>query len=187
MKRLVRVLGVALLAGCAAGPGQPPAPLIPQDWVGPPRVYSLFGERETLGLTSEQVTALDSVGQALQAENAPIAARVREIRGDDTGRPRTDPQTYERVRPLLEQLRDNNRRAHERVQAVLTEEQERKVCESFGRSRGERGRERERREMEGRRRPGGMRPDSTMMGARATGWLWCGPRPAPGDTTRARP
>lgn len=185
MKRLVWLLGAVGVAGCAAGPAQPPVPLVPENWVGPPRVYSLFGERERLGLTSEQVAVLDSVGQALQEENAPIAARVNELRGDASGRIRTDPQTTAQVRPLLEQLRDNNRRAHERVQAVLTDEQERKVCETFGRSRRERGREGGGMDP-GRRRPGGMRPDSTMMSGRATGWLWCAPKPAAGDTARAR-
>ncbi|MDP9349866.1 MAG: hypothetical protein M3P24_12120, partial [Gemmatimonadota bacterium] len=130
MKRLAAVLGILWMAACGAStPRQPPQPLMPTPWVGTPRVYSLIGERAALGLTSQQVTVLDSLGTAHQQQNAPLLARVRELRGEESGRPRTDPETNAQVRPLLVQIRDNNQAAYDRVRAILTDEQERRVCD----------------------------------------------------------
>jgi hypothetical protein len=188
MKRLAGALGVLWLAACSAGgPRQAPEPLLPTPWVAPPRVYSLIGERERLGLNSAQVTALDSLGVAHQETNTPLIDRVRELRGENTGRPRTDPQTNSLVRPLLEQIRDNNQRALGRVQTILTDEQERKVCDLNARERREeeRQREREGRDRRFRGRGSGMRADTVQMAA-AGGWPWCRALPAARDTTRTR-
>ena len=186
MKRLAGTLGILWLIGCTAGPPrQPPQPLMPTPWVGTPRVYALIGQRATLQLTSQQVVALDSLGTAHQEQNAPLLARVRELRGESTGRPRTDPETNAQVRPLLVQIRDNNQAAYDRVRAILNDEQERKVCEVTAEDRREEERRREREVRDRRfRRPGGMRADTLPAPMAPGGWPWCGARPAAGDTTR---
>jgi predicted small lipoprotein YifL len=64
MKRFSLILAVLSLAACGrAAPPEPP-PLAPAaSRVQTPPVYALIGHRQALDLTSQQVTALDSVGQ----------------------------------------------------------------------------------------------------------------------------
>lgn len=196
MKRLTSALGILLLAaGCGgsarpaqnAQPAQPPRPMQPM--IAAPPVYALLGRREELNLTSAQIQVLDSVGTGLQTQNAEPMRQIREIRGDDAYRPRRlDQRDLDRLRPLVDQVRENNRQAQQRVREVLSTEQQQRVCELFreGRDRnreGDRNRVGDRRGTDDReRRPqrtggmrpgmGGMFPDSAMMGPQRV-WIFC--------------
>lgn len=189
-KKLAAAFGILVLAACAPGaPAPEPEPLVPQPWVEPPRVYSLIGERAELELTAEQVEALDSVGVALAEENRPLVQRARELQA---GR-RISQERAAILRPLLEEIRDKNLAAQNRVQEILTQEQEREVCQIFGLDRARLSPEQRRRlerEEEIRRRRAEMEGDTTAVAAgRARIWRWCAPTAAdtvPADTVRRR-
>lgn len=183
------------LAGCASAPAVQPASYMPDPWVTPPRVYALIGEREELELTSQQITVLDSIGVALAEQNATLVVRVRQIQGADGGRPRRlSNEDVDSLRPLLEEIRDNNQAATDRVSALLLEPQERKACELAARPRSPREeralREREQREERDRRdrrmgqRDGVLESRSTLSG-RAGGWPWCRAEASSPDTVPA--
>jgi hypothetical protein len=190
MKRLTRTLAVLALAGCSsAPPAESPGPQ--QPWVPTPPVYALIGERQELELTSAQVTSLDSIGAALQAQNGPALAELRDIQQSAGGfRRRPSPEATERARPLIDSVRENNRRSQEAVRALLTQEQRTEVCRMFGSDRGD-ARRREARQQP-RQQPRGFGPDTTVNVFRGP-WTWCGsqgtaaqPAAARADTT-ARP
>ena len=206
MKRLSSVLGVLLLAAACGGPAQParnPQPMQQQPlqpMIPAPPVYSLLGQRQELNLTSAQIQALDSIGTSLQSQNSEALRQIQEIRGDESYRPRRlDQRDMDRLRPLLDQVRENNRQAQQRVQATLSTEQQQRVCQLFRRDNRERDRNRggmgdsQRRDPRPGMRPGmgGMYPDSMMMGGRERVWSFCGPQMGPGrnmagrDTTAA--
>jgi hypothetical protein len=87
-------------------------------------VYALIGLRQDLGLTSEQVVALDSIGLQLQQRNTPIARRLPA--------PGARPERGQQVDTVaLRQLRENRRAAAVEVQQVLSEEQQTRVCEIY--------------------------------------------------------
>lgn len=183
-KKLAAAFGVLVLVACATGaPAPEPEPLVPQPWVEPPRVYSLIGERAELELTAEQVEALDSLGVALAEENRPLVQRARELQA---GR-RISQERAAILRPLLEEIRDNNLAAQNRVQEILTEEQEREVCAIFGLDRARLSPEQRRRlerAEEMRRRQAEMQGDTIPVAAGRAGiWRWCAPAAA--DTTAA--
>lgn len=199
MKKLTSVLGLLVLAAACGGPAQParnapPTQAPMQPMVATPPVYALLGQRQALNLTSAQIQVLDSIGTGLQAQNSEAMRQIREIRGDDVYRPRRlSQQDIDRMRPLLDQVRENNRRAQERVQATLTTEQQQRVCELFREGRDRRrgsGDERGNRDDSQRRRPndrpgmrpgmgGGMYADSLMGPQRV--WIFCA---APSGTGR---
>jgi len=193
MRKLAYAFAPLLLAaGCVVGGTAVPLESVtPQPWVGPPRVYALIGERDELGLTSQQVNSLDSLGVELTEQNNRIVAQVRRLTGEDTRRG-VSAETAEQVRPLLVQVRDNNQRAQERVRNVLTAEQQRRVCTLFDgtrtrqqevdRRRREDARERSTRGMGGTRRRGMMGDTVAIAPTRA--WSWCGPQPAARDSAR---
>ncbi len=164
-----------------------------------PPVYSLIGDRERLKLTSAQVTSLDSIGVALQAQNSPLIDQVRELQESGGGfRRRVSQQQVEQSRPLTDQIRENNRRAQEGVRALLTAEQQREACavRPDQREADERRRRSEQAQRSNARRTGfGM--DSMMTTSSRRGvWTWCSlPRgqgaradsTARADSARARP
>ncbi|HEV2149409.1 MAG TPA: Spy/CpxP family protein refolding chaperone [Longimicrobiaceae bacterium] len=191
MKRLTRTLGLLALAACSSAPPASQAP--PQQaWVPTPPVYALIGQRQDLNLTSAQVTALDSIGAALQRQNSPMLTELRELQQASGGfRRRPSPEATERARPLIDSLRENNRTAQEAVRALLSEEQRTRVCRISGPDRDDARRRQARQQQQPRQR--GIGPDTTVNVFRGP-WTWCGNRgtsaPAPGaafaDTT-ARP
>ncbi|HEX2092200.1 MAG TPA: hypothetical protein VHG28_07340 [Longimicrobiaceae bacterium] len=190
MKRLTTLIGLLALAACsssrppATNPQQAQQPQ--QPWISAPPVFALIGEREEYQLTSEQITSLDSIGVALQTQNSPLQNQLMEMQPSGGIRRRQSQEDIERIRPLVDQIRENNRRAQEAVRAVLTEQQQRRVCERFGQNRGSTDPSRRRAMEEQARRNQRVRPgfgmDTTAMRmgmGRARVWTWCGqPTPA---------
>jgi hypothetical protein len=172
MKRLLPALGILALAACYSS-APPPAAGPQQPWVPTPPVYALIGERQELSLTSAQVTALDSIGVALAAQNSPALRQIQEMQPTGSFR-RTSAADVERARPLIDSIRENNRRAQERVQALLTEQQRGEVCKMYAPDRAEQ-RRRESAQREARQQPRGRVEADTMMATLFSGpWSWCG-------------
>ncbi|HEX9939930.1 MAG TPA: Spy/CpxP family protein refolding chaperone [Longimicrobium sp.] len=215
MRIALSTLAALLVAACA-GPqesvleaGSRPGPLIGRDSLQRelvaavrraqmPSVFALIGARERLNLTSQQVTALDSIAEAVREQNRPLTDTLRTLTNSGGGgpirAPRSEFQT-QRFIPILNRMGDNNHRALAGVQAVLTPEQRAGVCTLAAEQREQRGRRR--RDAPGRGGStvrGGMEPlfrDSVGGGRRGRapgGWPWCTtPRPARGDSMRTAP
>lgn len=167
---------VLLLSGCAAS--GPPARSVEQtEAMTPvPSVYALIGDRARIGLTSEQVEALDSIGEWLIAANSEANERLRQLGIGPLARPGGRAGIPEEVRPLMEELRRNNLAAMEGIEAVLTEEQKALVCERVGRRVQRVERDRAERGAAGDRRAAGA-----FQGA-PQAWWWCAPPAAPADS-----
>lgn len=162
---------LVLTAACgSAYQGEPVGSVSPLA-LEPPPVYSLLGFRETLELTTEQVEALDSIAQGVEARNTPVVDSLRAIANARSGRARGLIPIDERTRPLLERVRENNRGAALAIQELLDEEQEREVCALFDQTRRERERAR-------RPRPQPAAADTALF-VPMRGWPWCGPAAPP--------
>ncbi len=154
MKRLLTALGILALAACSSSAPPPAATTTPQQpWVPTPPVYALIGERQELNLTSAQVTTLDSIGVALAASNQPALTQIQEMQPSGGFR-RTSAADVERARPLIDSIRENNRRAQEGVRALLTEQQRADVCKMYAPDRAEQ-RRRESAQRQARQAPRG--------------------------------
>jgi hypothetical protein len=168
-----------LLAGCGAGPDPANAPrALPPTALEPPPVYSLLGFRQEIGLTSEQVTALDSIAEAVRQENAPLVQVLRErnpVRAQQRGFIVVDSVSQ----PALVQLRENNRRAVAAVGEILTPEQRTAACRVLDQSQRDRMARRGSSQQSTRarqgREPGRMEPGDTAWVRGAGGWAWCTP------------
>lgn len=130
-RTLPAVAGCLLAAACG---GPPPAPSGPAPAIDlrldPPPVHALLGEREALGLSSEQIDALDAVGQQVHAENHPLLLQVREL---DEGR--RHPLARDEILRLAGRIHVNNHQAMERVRGILTERQRTDTCAASASSR----------------------------------------------------
>jgi hypothetical protein len=172
MKRLLTATGILALAACYSS-APPPVTTPQQPWVPTPPVYALIGERQDLNLTSAQVTTLDSIGVALAASNQPALTQIQSMQPTGGFR-RTSAADVERARPLIDSIRENNRRAQQRVQALLTEQQRTDVCKMYAPDRAEQ-RRRESAQREARQQPRGRFEADTMMATLFSGpWSWCG-------------
>jgi hypothetical protein len=163
-----------------------------------PSVYALIGARERLKLSSAQVTALDSIAEAVREQNRPFADSLRRFTRSPNGGPMRIPSNDAQRRDftaILQKMGANMRTAVAAVQALLDAEQRTAACALALEERQGRGSR-----TDGRGRVGGMdgaggfgggRGMRGMMrdslGSRAGGWPWCaseprgrGPRPAPG-------
>lgn len=186
MKRLLPALGILALAACysSAPPPQPAAPQ--QPWVPTPPVYALIGERQELSLTSAQVTALDSIGVALAASNSPALREIQEMQPSGGFR-RTTAADVERARPLIDSIRENNRRAQEGVRVLLTEQQRADVCKMYAPDRAEQ-RRRDAAQRQARQMPRGRFEADTVVAALFSGpWSWCGRQRGTAADSTARP
>ncbi|HSU15868.1 hypothetical protein [Longimicrobium sp.] len=181
-----------------------------------PSVYALIGARERLKLTSPQVTALDSIADAVREQNRPLTDSLRRFSRSGNGGPIRLPGNDAQRRDFivyLRQIGDNNRRGLDAIQARLTPEQRTAVCAMAAEERGFGGMDRRGDyggRGGGRGRGGGgmygggrgMRGDvlGDSIGTRQGlgGWPWCGPLRRPGgprmqrdsaraDTMRVRP
>lgn len=171
---VVALLSLGLMALAACGPGRSGygAGSVNPLALEPPPIYSLFGYRAELELTSSQVEALDSIAQAVKLRNDPITDSLRAIADARGGRARGIIPISEETRPMLERVRDNNRAAALDVQEVLSDEQEEEVCRIVDQTR--RGRDRTRGDRE--RDPGEVeRADSALFMVSVSGWPWCVP------------
>ena len=170
MKRLLPAFGILALAACysSAPPPQPAAPQ--QPWVPTPPVYALIGERQELNLTSVQVTALDSIGVALAASNSPALTQIQALQPSGGFR-RTSAADVEKARPLIDSIRENNRRAQEAVRTLLTEQQRTDVCKMYAPDRAEQ-RRRENAQRQAREMPRGRFESDTVMAASIFSGPW---------------
>lgn len=183
MKRTLWMLGLSMIAAaCGSQPeperGPSPDGLAPMvasmNGTGMPSIFGIIGERQRLGLTSAQVTRLDSIAVRLSTANDSLRRSLRdtwdgEMRGE----------RWERSLPVLEQIASNNRAAGLLVQSTLTEQQRTMACELDAEDRAER-RAREPRRMQPRRMEGGRRQelaDSIARQRAPEGWPWCPPPP----------
>ncbi|CAN5794683.1 hypothetical protein BH23GEM6_BH23GEM6_01990 [soil metagenome] len=170
-----------ILVGCGGvqDPASAPRAIAPVV-LEPPPVYSLLGYRQEIGLTSEQVTALDSIAEGVRRENAPLVQRLRE-RNPASAQQRGFILIDTVARPVLEQVRQNNREAAAAVGEVLTTEQRASACRMFEQQQRERmtrrGSQAEdaraRQQQQGR---GAIRvePSDTAV-VRGAVWGWCSP------------
>jgi hypothetical protein len=119
------ILLAASAAACApAAPEPGPAPRRAQLQADVPPILALLSERERLSLTSSQVIALDSIAREWDVTNEKLNRRLGVARGK---RPITAALKPE-ASPTRAALADNNRRAAEAVQQVLTPPQREAAC-----------------------------------------------------------
>lgn len=172
MTRTLKTALLALLAGCGPGPAPAGSPeVITPLTLEPPPIYALLGYRQDLSLTSEQVTALDSIARATRERTSPLADSLqRAARRTRTGIIRLDESTA----PVLERIREGHREAVEAVREVLTDEQEATTCRLFAQAR---------RGTAPPGQPAARRPPpDSLAGAAAAArvWSWCAESPATG-------
>ncbi|HEX7120661.1 MAG TPA: Spy/CpxP family protein refolding chaperone [Longimicrobiales bacterium] len=166
MRRIHRTLVVLSLAVSPAALGaQTPEPVRGEDarrMIGHDPISRLLAERESLGLTADQVARLEAIRSRLEAENRPHRERLREARAEFRAerRERLDALTpaqrdslrerraarraevrerMEALRPTLRQLRENRRAALAEARAVLTDEQRERLRELRAERAAERG------------------------------------------------
>ncbi|HET8655596.1 MAG TPA: Spy/CpxP family protein refolding chaperone [Longimicrobiaceae bacterium] len=135
----LRHLSLALLLLGAAPPAraaaQSSAPAVePQHAPRHGPVQRLLRDRDRLGLTDDQVARLQEIDRAMEEQNRPFVAQLLELRRELKVQPwfprppeeMTAEQRafahehFERARPLLQKIRENNRAAMTRVGQVLT-------------------------------------------------------------------
>lgn len=186
IQALARLFLLLPLSACASSSQVREARvLVSPQMLEAPSVHSLFGYRERLRLSSEQITALDSLysethlrqqalldslyahSQALSRSERPLLAV-----GDEG-------------QPFLEEIRRGHEVLEEAVEAILTPEQREEACR-INPDRGEERRERTRRE--GTRSPSPASPGASRALEeerlrahlqQARRWRWCGEQPAP--------
>jgi hypothetical protein len=131
--KLALGLGCLLVAACGAPP--PPAASAPDAGLDmrldPPPVHALFGHRADLSLTSEQIDALDRVGQEVHAETHSRMVQIQNL--DQNG---SNLQSRQKLLHLASQIHLINHRAMEQVRGILTERQRTQACRLFADSRG---------------------------------------------------
>lgn len=170
----MRKTAFALLLGLAAcGPAETsfPAGSVNPLALEPAPVYSLFGYRDRLELTSEQVESLDSIAQAVKRANDPIVDSLRAVANARSGRGRGIIPIDDETRPLLERVRLQNQAAADAVQDVLTEAQEAQVCTLMD----QQARDRVRRLGERDARSSRIAAQDSALFLPLRGWPWCGP------------
>lgn len=166
---------LVLLGAAACGPGRSgPSGAVSPLALQPPPIYSIFGYRDAIGLTSEQVETLDSIAQDVKRRNDPVVDTLREIADRRSGRQRGIIPLDENTRPMLERVAENNRAAALAVQATLTEEQQAEVCRLADDPRRARAREHQPPERRAEVAPA----DSSFLMPLIGGWPWCAEPPA---------
>jgi hypothetical protein len=179
-----------VLAGCGAvqEPASAPRAVAPIA-LEPPPIYSLLGFRQEIGLSSEQVSALDSIAEGVRRENAPLVQQLRErntARAEQRGFIMVDSV----AQPVLEQLRENNRTAVGAVGEILNPQQRTAACRLFDQSRRDRMTRQSRQAQEARAREARTRArvDRIETGTAGGGpWTWCTPAVSPSSTSPVVP
>ncbi len=113
----------------------------------PGPVGTLLDLRETLALSSQQISRLEQIDAEMDEQNRPLVRQLaeirRQIRALGPRSERTDEQRarfeafVDEARPLMRQIEENNRAAMKRVGRVLTKAQKAQVKELI-RDRGDR-------------------------------------------------
>lgn len=135
---MVRALTAVLLAALLAGPrflnaqGPPQGPGGPPPGEGPPGMMSamdpvgaILERRDSLRLTDQQVQQLVQLNLWLYRSNRRIQLGVDSL--TPVGRP--DSSVMARMRPLMDQMRENARLARDSALVLLTEQQRERVRE----------------------------------------------------------
>ncbi len=203
--RIALLAATVVLAACVGrqqpepAPGGNPRPMTARDSLQRqlieayrgaqmPSILALIGERERLKLTSQQVTALDSIAEAARAQNRPLTDTLRSLTNSGSGGPIRQPRGEFQTRrfiPILHRMGENNDRALEGVRTVLTAEQRTAVCTMVAEQREQRG-DRRRGGLSGggRGQRRGMRGEGFPVygdsiegrsGRKTGGWPWCTP------------
>jgi hypothetical protein len=179
------LLALSACASAGGGPRSDPELMAAYRGTQAPSIYGLIGARERLGLTSIQVTTLDSIAESLRTRNTRLTDSLRGIRDVGPGGPLPLPRdSAERAGfvPVLRQIASNNQASVAAVQALLTDDQRRIACEIQRDNPGS-----GRTGMRGGPPRGGMRRgmpgvemegDSVMRGI-GRGWPWCPPPAGP--------
>jgi Spy/CpxP family protein refolding chaperone len=173
-KTLLMATAALMLAACGPAMDRGAALPPPTDpGLQPPPIYGLLGQRAELNLTSEQVSALDSLATAVTRENRPHLREIGQFSGPD-GRRRATAEERARADTLIARIRANSRQAAEQAGEILTEEQRERVCAL-----------RETHPARGARtpRPAPRREVPTVR-LEPIGWPWCDP-PEGGETPEA--
>lgn len=135
-------------------------------------VDALLSRREALNLTDTQIERLEVIKQRIEARNRPLVEQLLRMRDSAGDHRRVHPRDMtpdereafrkriEQARPLLQQIRSNNREAMEEVGQILTREQKASVREHIRqRKKGFEGRRKER----GPRGPARDRPQQDRI------------------------
>jgi hypothetical protein len=107
-------VALSIAEGNEVGPG-PGGPLA-----------NILGRKAELGLTAEQVAALEQIRAELIAKNKPLRDQIRALLPAGERPRRPDGLTEEQraaIKPLMEQIRANERAAMAAVKSILTAEQ----------------------------------------------------------------
>lgn len=185
---IAAALALAVVTACGTmGGGLPDnavAVASPLSLEGPP-IYSLLGFRSDLNLTSEQITALDSIALAVRDENRELIAELRAVDGGRDAVGGTFVVT-EHGRPIFETIRANHMNAVGAVRELLDETQREEVCEIVarpGQQRAQSGRGPRQQSDQGTRPASADSVDERTRLSRPVTWDWC---PAPGEQRETR-
>jgi hypothetical protein len=156
----------------------------------PPPVYALIGYRDRLELSSQQVTTLDSLATAVREANGILVDSLEE-KAITSNRSPGVLQVNPSERPLLDQIRANNRGVIDRVAELLTPDQEEAVCELYEEDLRDLREEQVRRQRSNpndmfSNRPRETRADSALFVRGFSVWPWCQATNAARDSLRNR-
>lgn len=166
-RRIIPVIGVVAAVGCGPSPQQFPSPDASVVLMGSPPIYALLGYREELRLEPNQISALDSIAQQLQREEAPLVEGSRPSRRTRSNRP---PLADKEEISQFQALQASRERAVQGVRKVLNPEQQTEVCTRFRESAAE---DRDRRSAT----PGPRGRSGDTRARLPSGeaiWPWCG-------------
>ena len=94
---------------------------------------------EHLGLTSDQRDKIKAIQDQVQQQNAPLREQVQHILGGKRFRDLTHEERESfkpKIEPIRKQMMENRRKAHERINAILTSEQREKLEHQMKEHRG---------------------------------------------------
>jgi len=132
IRTITLALGCTLATACGTLPAAESAPRAAVDIrLDPPPIHALIGHRADLDLNSEQIEALDEVGQQIHAENHPLLVQLHGIE-QNGGHAAVQQEMF----TIAGRVHANNHRAMERVRGMLTEDQRAGACELFAHSNG---------------------------------------------------
>lgn len=184
MKSLAALLVLLPLFACASSSGaREERVLVSPRMLEAPSVHSLFGYRERLKLSSEQVATLDSLFMVTRERDRALLDSLR-AHSQSLSRSETPLLSIgEQGQPFLEEIRRGHEALEEQVERILSPEQREEACRINRDGREER---RGRAGKEGTHAPGAARAsEKEKIGERlpqAEGqrWRWCGTAATPG-------
>ncbi len=154
MLRGLAILAFAALPGTLVAQGPPaggPGPMGPRGRGPRNPIATILAQKDTLKLTGDQVAKLQVMQSRLEEKNSPLVKQIEAKRPPrpegDQAAPPTDEQrqqwrqAMEELRPVMEQIRTNNRESMDAALKLLTTDQQNAVREMMrSRRDGMRGR-----------------------------------------------